>query len=99
VLMGYELTWVHKSLILGGDFIRIGIDNLKNRECEEVNPNDPPYNKPACLQWGYYYTQHLNFYYRLWREPNGQPRYPLGSHGTGSPALSPTQAMLSRLSC
>lgn len=91
VLIGYEFTWIHNNLTLGGDFIRIGVDNVKNRVCEQVNENDPPHNHPACLQWGYEYDQHVNFYYRLWREPNGSVRYPQGIT-PGSAALSSSQA-------
>lgn len=92
VLMGYVFTYGHSNGMTGGDAIRISVDNYVQRVCLQPNPNDPPYNKPACLQWGYDYPQHVNSFYRLWRQTSGSLRYPLGSHGTGSAALSPNQA-------
>jgi hypothetical protein len=65
VVTGYEFTWVHTNGMLGGDFIRIAVDNYKQRVCNVVNENDPPYNRPACLQWGYEYDMRMRLYYRL----------------------------------
>jgi hypothetical protein len=71
------------------------VDNYTQRECQVPNPNDPPYNKPACLQWGLSYNLRMRLYYRLWRQPSsvrhvtdvgGAPP------GTDSGALSSAQA-------
>jgi len=93
VLIGYDFVWKHNTPILGGDFIRVGVDNTEKQVCTEtkvivVGPHGPV---PTCIQWEMTYTLHLNYYYRLWREPNAV-RYPTGVNGTGSPALSPAQA-------
>lgn len=101
-ILGYDFIWRHSDGRQGGDFIQVGVDNLKQRYCSEPNPNDPPYNKPPCLQWDYEYNQHANFMYRLWRQlgtainasarrvtaPNGQ-RITIAASGTG---LSPAAA-------
>ena len=92
VVTGYIFTWVHRNLMLGGDYIRVGVDNLRTRYCAQPNENDPPNDKPPCYAWAYEYDQRVNLYYRLWREPTGSTRYPLGVHGSGSPALSAAQA-------
>ncbi|MBV8643614.1 MAG: hypothetical protein JO225_06830, partial [Candidatus Eremiobacteraeota bacterium] len=76
----------------GGDAIRISVDNYKKRVCLQYNENDPPYNKPPCLQWGFEYDQHVNDFYRLWRTRSGSARYPLGQHGSGGSSLSSSQA-------
>jgi hypothetical protein len=95
VATGYEFTWVHSNGTLGGDFIRIAVDNYKQRVCQVVNENDPPYNRPPCLQWGYEYDMRMRLYYRLWRQPaNVRHLSDIGGAppGTDSAALSPSQA-------
>lgn len=67
-LLGYDFIWRHSDGRQGGDFIQVGVDNIKQRYCSEPNPNDPPYNKPPCLKWDYQYNQRTNFMYRLWRQ-------------------------------
>ena len=89
VTKGYVFNYSHSNNTFGGDGIRIGIDNYRRRVCQVVNENDPPYNRPACLQWGYEYDMHVNYMYRLWRQRSGAVRYPLGSHGSGAAALTP----------
>ena len=93
VTMGYIFNYAHSNNTFGGDGIRIGVDNYRQRVCLQPNENDPPNNKPNCLQWGYNYNMHVNFLYRLWRTATSSVRYPLGSHGSGSQALTPNQAL------
>jgi len=94
ILMGYEFTWVHSNLMLGGDFVKMGVDNVSKRVCTDWTQNDPPYHN-HCIAWETQYSQHLNYYYRLWRQRSGalaaKPRR-VQTSAVNSPALSPAQA-------
>ncbi len=93
ILMGYEFTWVHSDLMLGGDFIKMGVDNVSKRVCTDWTQNDPPYHN-HCIAWETQYSQHLNYYYRLWRQRGSLAARPrrVASNAVNSPALSPAQA-------
>ena len=70
-ILGYDFIWRHGDGRIGGDFIQVAVDNAKVRTCLVDNPNDPPYNHPACLKWGYDYPERCPWLYRLWRGMGG----------------------------
>ena len=91
VIIGYDFIWQHSDGTGGGDMIDVGVDNIMQRTCAQVNENDPPYNKPPCLQWTTSPVNRTNYLYRLWRT-HASVRYPLGVN-PGTPMLSPAQAV------
>jgi hypothetical protein len=70
-ILGYDFIWRHGDGRIGGDFIQVAVDNAKQKYCSEPNPNDPPYNKPPCIQWDYQYNLRCPWLYRLWRGMGG----------------------------
>ncbi len=108
-IVGYDFIWRHSDGRIGGDFIQVAVDNAKVRYCSQINENDPPYNKPPCLQWSYEYNERCPWLYRLWRGmggavnvavrnvpgPNGR-RLTIAASGTGISSQSAYNAALAK---
>jgi hypothetical protein len=90
VIIGYDFIYRHADGTMGGDMIDVGVDNIRNRQCVQPNENDPPHDKPACLQWDNTPAMRANYLYRLWRS-KANVRYPLGIN-PGTPMIAPSQA-------